>query len=105
MNWQTQQLTKLKNILDKGVVMNKFDEVSTRVKIRGRDVTISHLFNYIEVDGRRLKLKQNTEWAYKVQKTQVQCVSAERLFEFLTREDEFWHSTVDKILKDIAERQ
>ena len=83
--------------------MNKFDEVCTRVNIRGRDVTISHLFNYIEVDGRRLKLKQNTEWAYKVQKTQVQCGSAQRLFEFLTKEDEFWYSTVDKILKDIAE--
>lgn len=64
-------------------------------------------FEYVQqhTDGRRLKLKQNTEWAYKVQKTQVQCVSAERLFEFLTREDEFWHSTVDKILKDIAERR
>lgn len=83
--------------------MNKFDEVSTRVEIRGRDVTMSHLFNYIEVDGRRLKLKQNTDWAYKVQKTQVQCVSAEELFKFLTRPDEFWYSTVDKILKDIAE--
>ena len=83
--------------------MNKFDEVGTRVNIRGRDVTISHLFNYIEVDGRRLKLKQNTEWAYKVQKTQVQCGSTQRLFEFLTKEDEFWYSTVDKILKDIAE--
>ena len=85
--------------------MKKFNEVGTRVSIRGRSVIVSHLFNYIEVDGRRLKLKQNTEWAYKVQKTQVQCVSAERLFEFLTREDEFWHSTVDKILKDIAERR
>lgn len=85
--------------------MNKFDEVGTRVNIRGRSVIVSHLFNYIEVDGRRLKLKQNTEWAYKVQKTQVQCVSAERLFEFLTREDEFWHGTIDKILKDIAERR
>lgn len=83
--------------------MDKFDEVMARATIRGRNVTISHLFNYIEVDGRRLKLKQNTEWAYKVQKTQVQCVSAERLFEFLTKEDEFWHSTIDKILKDIAD--
>ena len=83
--------------------MNKFDEVRAQVDIRGRNVIISHLFNYIEVDGRRLKLKQNTEWAYKVQKTQVQCVSAERLFEFLTKEDEFWYSTIDKILKDIAE--
>ncbi len=83
--------------------MNKFDEVSTRVEIRGRNVTVSHLFGYIEVDGRRLKLKQNTEWAYKVQKTQVQCVSAEKLFEFLTRDDDFWHNTIDKILKDIAE--
>lgn len=83
--------------------MNKFDEVGTRVNIRGRNVTVSHLFNYIEVDGRRLKLKQNTEWAYNVQKTQVQCGSAQRLFEFLTKEDEFWYSTVDKILKDIAE--
>lgn len=83
--------------------MNKFDEVEARATIRGRNVTISHLFNYIEVDGRKLKLKQGTEWAYKVQKTQVQCGSAERLFEFLTGEDEFWHSTIDKILKDISE--
>ena len=83
--------------------MTKFNAVRERVVIRGWSVELSHLFNYIEVDGRRLKLKQNTGWAYKVQKTQVQCVSAHHLFEFLTREDQFWHSTIDKILKDIAE--
>ena len=83
--------------------MTEFNEVSAKADVRGRELEVSHLFNTITVDGRTLKLKQGTEWAYKVQKTQVQCVSAERLFEFLTREDEFWHSTVDKILKDIVD--
>ena len=83
--------------------MAKFNEVSAKANVRGRELEISHLFNTITVDGRTLNLKQNTEWAYKVQKTQVQCATAERLFKFLTKDDEFWFSTIDKILKDIAE--
>lgn len=85
--------------------VDNFDEVAEKAIVRGRKLEVSHLFNTIAVDGVKLKLRQNTEWAYKVQKTQVQCVTAERLFAFLTTDDEFWHSTVDKILRDIAERR
>lgn len=81
--------------------MQVFNEVDTRFVVYGHSVAISHLFNTIVVDGKSYRLKCYTPWTIKVQKTQVQCQDAERLYKFLT--DPNWKLGVTKVLDALAE--
>lgn len=80
--------------------MNTIDEVRNSISIYGHELSISS--ESITVDGYSYKLKTYSGYTYKVQKTQVQCQTAESLYKFIV--DPFWEVNAKAILNQLGAR-